>query len=58
MKIEEAAEANGGLYSPIVTLATIKGKPTARIAWVNGTENGFVLEINGEASPAVYSPKI
>ena len=49
MKLEEVAAKHGGLYSPAVTLSTSKGKPTARIAWVNRPEHAFILEINGEA---------
>lgn len=56
MTLEEVAAKHGGLYSPAVVLGGTKAKPTARIGWVNDTKDGFVLEINGEAADAVYSP--
>ena len=49
VKLEALAAQHGGFYSPPVTLSTSKGKPTARIAYVNKPEHSFVLEINGEA---------
>jgi hypothetical protein len=56
MKLEEVAAKYGGVYGKTVVLAGTAAKPTARIAWVNGVENGFVLEIAGEAGTKVYAP--
>ena len=56
MTLEEVAAKHGGFYTSPVVIGGTKKKPTARIAWVNGVKDGFVLEINSEAADAVYSP--
>lgn len=58
MKLEDVAAKHGGFYAPPVVIGGTKSKPTARIGWINDTEDGFVLEIGGEAADAVYVPKV
>lgn len=57
MKLEDVAPNYGGFDSPPVVIGGTQKKPTARIAWVAGVENGYILEINGQASTEVYVPR-
>lgn len=57
VKLEEAALKYGGVYGKVAVIGGTATKPTARIAWLNGVPNGYLLEIRGEVSERPYTPR-